>query len=309
MQVPQGVLRLVEVLDEAAPAARGVAPRADGADVEGGAVQRRQQGQVVELGVVAQGDDAGARVGIQGTNRVVGHFRAERHACHGPGSTMFDARIADRHREVVEQGHGGHVLGQRAGADEQHAVLRPQGAGQAGAIEAQRLGDRGRLQRHRAAGAVDRALHESSRFQLAHQFVERREVRLELQQQFQRAAAGQAEAMRLVRGDAVAHDRGRRLPDVSRAAVGAGVAVDQVILDAAAGDRAHAAAILAQCHHRTHGARRRAPGLDHRDQQQPMSGRMPVAGGAQYAYIDAFQCRGSLSGMSGRQARQGIPVY
>ena len=255
MQARKRLLGFVEMLHQSLSPADGIAARADGADIESGAVQRFQQGQVVEFGVVAEGDDAGARVRAQGAHGIIRHFPGDPYIRHGPGTQVFEARIADRHREVVEQRHGGQVFGERAGTDEQHPVLRAQGAGQPGAVEPQRLGRRGRRQSHRAGDAIDRALHQLPRLQPLHQRLQRREIRLEFQQQFQGAAAGQAEAVRLIRRDAVAHQRGCGLRH-GAVPISAGVAMHQVVLDATSGDGTHAAAILAQRHHGADGPRR-----------------------------------------------------
>ena len=118
---------------------------------------------------------------------------------------MFSAGIADDHVEVIEQGHGGDVFGQSPSPDQQHPVLRPEDVGQCGPIEDQCSGSLGRGQCHVACVAIHRALHQLTRLQLLDQGIERRQIWGEFQQQFQRATTGQAEAVRLVSGDAVAH--------------------------------------------------------------------------------------------------------
>ncbi|MNG05884.1 hypothetical protein D3C84_890990 [compost metagenome] len=151
----------------------------------------------------------------------------------------------------------------------------------------ERLGHRCGCECHHAGDAIHRALHKLSRLQAPHQLIERLEIRHELQQQFQRAAARQAEAMRLVCSDAVAHKPGRRLRHV-RLAVCTRVVINQVILDTATRDRTHAAAVFTQHHHRANRSRRRAPGLDHRHQHQLVTTGMPVACSAQHPHINTF---------------------
>ena len=106
--------------------------------------------------------------------------------------------------------------------------------------------------------------------------------------QAQVAAAGQAEAGRFLLGHAVGDER--RLADPLALAH----AVDQVVLDAAAGDRAGDLAVVA---HRQQGAgraRRRAPGLDDGDEPDRAALATPVAGLREHLQIEAVHCRSEL---------------
>ncbi|MNE21894.1 hypothetical protein D3C80_1150760 [compost metagenome] len=109
----------------------------------------------------------------------------------------------------------------------------------------------------------------------------------EFQHQFEGAATGQAEAVGLVGADAVAHHLGKAAGH-AWAAVGAGVAVNEVVLDAAARDTADHTAVTAQGHHRAHRAGGGAPGTGDRGEQGAVAGGEPVSGGAQDQQVDAF---------------------
>ena len=119
------------------------------------------------------------------------------------------ARVADGHGEAAEQGHGRQVLGQLAGADQQHAVLGAEGVGHAALVDRQFRRRIGRFQRRRAIGQAHGAPHQPAAFEQRDQLGQAGGIRIVFEQQFERAAAGQAEAVRLVGGDAVLHQRGR----------------------------------------------------------------------------------------------------
>jgi hypothetical protein len=79
-------------------------------------------------------------------------------------------------------------------------------------------------------------------------------IGVEFQQQLQRAAAGQAEAVGLVGAHAVTHQLRRAVGNAQVLVQGLGVASDQIVFDAAARYRANGASVLAQGHHGAHGA-------------------------------------------------------
>jgi len=84
--------------------------------------------------------------------------------------------------------------------------------------------------------------------QLRQQLIKRLPRRGELEDQFKRATAWQAEAMRLIGADAIAHHFWRAVTK-SAAAMSRGVAMDQIVLNAAAGHAAHHATVVTQGHH------------------------------------------------------------
>ncbi|MNI45530.1 hypothetical protein D3C73_999600 [compost metagenome] len=102
-------------------------------------MQGFEQGQVVQLGVMAQANDATAQVGGEGPDHVVRHADYLFHARDIPAFHVFAARVADRHLEAVEQRHGRQVFGQYPGTDQQHAVAGAEGIDHALAIEAELL--------------------------------------------------------------------------------------------------------------------------------------------------------------------------
>ena len=222
-----------------------VAPRADGADVKSLGVQRLEQGQVIELGVVRERNHAAAAVGLEGVDHVVGHVALDHGAGHGPGTAVFLARIAHRHGKAAEQRHGGQVFRQLAGAYEQHAVFRAKGVDQFRGRHAELAGCGTQALADRAVFQADLALHQLSGFECADQGGEIGRARVKLQQQLQRAAARQAKAVRFVGAHTVFDEGGR--PRRNRLAlnrcalrlagrIGLGVLVDQVVFNAAARD-------------------------------------------------------------------------
>ena len=73
-------------------------------------------------------------------------------------------------------------------------------------------------------------------------------------------------------------------------------AVDQVVLDAAAGDRADDQAVVAHRQQRAGRARRRAPGLDDGDEPDRVARGVPVAGLREHLQIEAVHCRSRHAG-------------
>ena len=108
--------------------------------------------------------------------------------------------------------------------------------------------------------------------------------------QAQVAAARQAEARRLFLADAVGDERGRG------DALALAHAVDQVVLDAAARDRAGDQAVAAHRQQRAGRARRRAPGLEHRHQPDGMAVGAPGARLLKHLQIEAVHGEGSGGG-------------
>ena len=118
------------------------------------------------------------------------------------------------------------------------------------------------MQRRVAGQEVEPARDQVPGLDLAQQRAHARFARQRLEHELDRAAARQPEAPCLVRRHAVGHRLGARLRHAEPAR-----AVDDVVLDAAARDRADDEPVVAHREHRAFGARRAAPGLDHGDQQ------------------------------------------
>src|SRR5450830_1120768 len=113
------------------------------------------------------------------------------------------------------------------------------------------------------------------------QFINAAAFRQRFDRQFNRAAARQAETVRIVGGNAVADDFGYVAADAVVAHAG-----DQVIFNAAARDRADHRAIFANGQRGADGARAGTPGLDDGDQLTAAPGRDPRGAGFQYFEVD-----------------------
>ncbi|ASL75023.1 hypothetical protein BC350_16450 [Ralstonia pseudosolanacearum] len=281
----------VEFLQAFAPVGV-VAPRAQRAHVEGGRLERLHQRKVIELGIVGEGDNGAALVQFHRQHGVVGHGADHGDAGNRPFLAVFLARVA--HRDLVVEPHGdlAQVARQLPRADHQHPVARAMDGDQARAIELQAVGDGGVLEPRCTARHVERARHQLAGFHGMQQGVDPAGGGERLQHQLQRAAAGQAEAVRLFRADAVFHGLGPGLVQAF-----APHAVDQVVFDAAAGNRADHHAVVTQRQHRALGPGRGAPGLHHGHEQHAPLLLQPAHAGLQHFEIDAVH--GALPGRCG----------
>ncbi len=226
-----------------------VAARADRADIEGLGLQRLEQRQVVELGVVRDGHDGGARVGPQPQDQVVGHFAADLHAVELPARALFLARVADDDLEAQPECHLAQKARQVAGTDHDQPRLRPQAAAELVRIEPGQAVAPARAQFDFAGLQVEHPFGAAALLAGQQQFGQPAARRHRLQHQFDRAAAGQAEAVRLVGRDAVAQQAGPLAGADGLDAAGLD-ALDQVVLDAAARDRADGFATAVDGHQR-----------------------------------------------------------
>ena len=244
-----------------------VAPRSDRANIESIRLERLQQRQVVELGVMRERHHAAAPVGLECRHHVVWHVADDLDPGHGPGTSVFLARVAHRHRKAAKQRHGRQIFGQLSGSDQQHAVLRTEAIHQHRVGHTQRLGRLRQRQRDLAVAQSHAAQHQPTGLQRSHEIRKRQCVGVVFQQQLQRAAARKAESVRLVGGDAVldqgrrarGHARRRRLRSARTCrlgfAIGAAVPVDQVVFNATARYRPDHGAVFTQRHDRPHRAR------------------------------------------------------
>ncbi|MNV60594.1 hypothetical protein D3C71_1530640 [compost metagenome] len=129
-------------------------------------MQRFKQRHVVELGIVRERDDARAGVGPERRHRVIGHVGNHGRAGDGIHLQIVHARIAHGNRKAVEHGHGGQILGQRAGADQQHAVARAQRIRQLPAVKVQRGGHMRFSERDPSRSKAHLTPHQPARRQL-----------------------------------------------------------------------------------------------------------------------------------------------
>ncbi|SPO55015.1 protein of unknown function [Pseudomonas sp. JV551A1] len=155
------------------------------------------------------------------------------------------------------------------------------------AIEAEQVGRAGGGEAGFAAAQVEPTAYQIAAVEAGEQLLEVWQRRGEFQDKFEGAAAGQAEAVGLVGTDAIAHHLGQAAGHAG-AAVSAGVAVNEVVLDAAARDTADHTAVAAQSHHRANRAGGGTPGAGDRGEQGAVAGGEPVSGGAQDQQVDAF---------------------
>ncbi len=273
---------------QALAAARIVDARADRAHVEGIRLQRFHQRQVVELGVVGQRHHGAARIEARFDDEVVGHRMHQVDAGYVPVGAVFLARVADDDAVIHAAGYLRQEARQGAGADDEQAPARAVERVQRFAFDAQHGARSGGRERHRAAVQVDAAFQQFAAFEPVQQFADAAGGRQGFDRQLDGAAAGQAEAVGVVGADAVADDVRH---GVRGDTLGAHV-LDQVVLDAAAGDRADHAAIVAHGEGGADGARARAPGLDHRDQFAAVARGDPAGGGFQYVEVEAIHGSG-----------------
>ena len=217
-------------------------------------MQRFEQGQIIQFWVVADGDDGAANVSGEGADHVVWHARQQVDPGNIPACRVLRARVAQRNAETVEQGHGGEVLGQCAGTDQQQAVAWAEGAEHALAIEAEQFRQARGAEAGFAASQVQVTAYQACAVEAGQQLFKMLQRRGELQHQFEGTSTGQAEAVGLVGTDAIAHDLGLAGGHAG-AFVCTGVAMDEVVLDAAPGNTADHSTVTAQGHHRADRAR------------------------------------------------------
>ncbi len=161
---------------------------------------------------------------------------------------------------------------------------------------AQHIGAVALGERHRTAREIERAHRVLARRHALEQRVDLRVRAERLEHEFERAAAGQAELERILGGHAVLH--ALRLVVGERAAAHA---VDEVVLDAAARDRARHQAVVADHHVRADGTRRRAPGTHDGAQYRAPSGTLPLVGLLR-------TCRSTLSTSAFRRSSRSCPL-
>ena len=255
---------MLKVLDHALPARLVVTTGANGTDIKGLGLQGLQQGQIIKLGIVCECHHTGASVSTKSLHHVVGHVFQDRHAGHRPGAGVLLTRVTHCHRKAAEQRHGGQVLGELASANQEHAEFGAKGVGQGLCVQGQVGRGVADCQADGTTLQLDRAAHQLPAAERLHQCDQAGGIRVKFQQQFQGAAAGQAKAVGLVSADAVLDQARRASRDVlfarRRGRCGAGVspgeAVDQIIFNAAARDRADHRTVLTQGHDGAHRARR-----------------------------------------------------
>ena len=150
-------------------------------------------------------------------------------------------------------------------------------------------------QAHLGRRQIELAAHALARREQRQQLGDARARGHRLEHQFHRAAAGQAEALRLLGADAVAHDLGTPL-ERQRALAHL---LDQVVLDAAAGDGAGDDAVAAHRDHRADRPRRRAPGAHHGAEHRALPRFEPGRDLAQHIQIDVVHVVLSVVSPSG----------
>ena len=157
MQAGQLVLGHLKVFGQAL-FARGLGTRgAERADIKGLRLERLQEGHIVQLGVVGQGDDGGVGVGQHLAHYIVGHAHEALHAHHVQPGAVFLARVADQHFKVQHARHLRHRLGQLPGTDQQQTPFGTEHGAQNRAVVSQRLAALGAGQRHHAAAHAQAA--------------------------------------------------------------------------------------------------------------------------------------------------------
>ena len=217
---------------------------------------------------------------------VVRHAAIERHALERPAGGVLLARIDDHDGVVEHFRHGGEVMRELPGADQHQAPARSVHAGEHFAVELDEVArgagrERCLAGRHVQAPA-DQLLPADGGEQLGKPALGGDR----LEHHLQRAAAGQAPAGGFLVGDAV----GDQLRALAREGLRAHL-LDQVVLDATAGDRSHDLTIVANDDHGPHRTRRRAPGLDDRTERRAPARRTPRLGAFQNFHVNAVHRR------------------
>ena len=225
------------------------------------------------------GHHGAVRVEVEFKHQVVGHGLAEGAAGNVPGQVVFLAWVAADHLEVQCQRHLREHARQLPGADDQHAPARAEQGAKPAPVEAELFVARGRLDGHGARLQVEAARHQFVLGSAAQHLVDPVRAVQRLLHQPQVATARQAEPSRLFLGHAVGDQR--RLID----AFAVTHPVDQVVFDAAARDRADHQRVVTQAQQRAGWARRRPPGLDHRDEPHLVARSVPFAGLVQHLQV------------------------
>ena len=118
--------------------------RAHCADIKRIGLQRLQQGHIVQLGIVRDGDDHGMRIGLESDDRIIRHAVNKGRAGHPPCGAVLLARIADEYLKI----QGGRNLGQIARdfrcADDQQTPARTMNTDELIAVTQGLIGRRGR---------------------------------------------------------------------------------------------------------------------------------------------------------------------
>src|SRR6185436_376244 len=127
---------------------------------------------------------------------------------------------------------------------------------------------------------------------LLEQLADPRVVRQRLDNELQRAAARQAPARRFLVGHAVGEELGFLRRRETRLHL-----LDEIVLDAAARDRADDLAVVADRDHRADRARRRAPGLDDGAERGLVPAFAPAFGGTQD--FDIYAIHGEMLAQPG----------
>ena len=230
--------------------------------------------------------------GRSASHRLVGHAVDPLRALRAPCGAVLLARIADEHLEVHGGRHLGEVMGDLGSADDEHAPARAMHAGEPrGAASALAPG------RPRAPGSTRRSR-------------DRRGARRCGPGRSRASSASTCEisgSASMMTSSSPPHGRPKRrassavTPYAAKRGARADVllaARDQVVLDAAAGDRAHEDAVVADRGERARRPRARAEGL--RDRQQPHAPALalPVARVLEDVEVEALHCRNVTRGGS-----------
>mmetsp|Transcript_4933 Transcript_4933/g.17710 ORF Transcript_4933/g.17710 Transcript_4933/m.17710 type:complete len:940 (+) Transcript_4933:2346-5165(+) len=260
--------------------------RADRTDIEGLGTQGFDEREVVQLRIVGQRDDRRPRIRLHRDHQVVRHRAHQRRAGDAPFADVLFTRIADGDLEIQADGDLRDEAGQLSRADDDQAEARPMDVDQQLPVEAQRfagagLAEPGRTRRQRQLPG--------DQFSMTHGLQQRRHAagpRERLHHHLDGAAAGQPETPRLFGRNAVGHHLRQRPGERVRTGP-----MDQVFLDAAAGDRSHHHAIRAQRQHRPGRPRAGTPGLGDRDEGDLVAFIHPAHRAAQNFQVDAVHLR------------------
>src|SRR5690349_17370358 len=266
------------------PLASGVVVllRAERADVKRRGLERFQQRRVVELGIVRHGDHGAVRVEIHLHDHVVGITAIDGNGVEIPAIGVLGARIAHRDVIVERVRHLREVTRDLPRADDEKTPARAVHGLEHLAVELEQVGPFARLDAYLARIHVEEARGKLVTLDDPEELFQPGFRGHGLENDLQRTAAGQSIARRLLLGYAVGGDFGFRCGE--RLAL---YLVDEVVLDAAPGNRAHHLAVVADDQHRAHGPRCRAPGVHHRPQGSAVAALGPLQSAAHHLEINA----------------------
>ncbi len=232
---------------------------------------------------MSDGDHRAVRVEVHRNHHIVGITAVDGDFLEVPAVGVLAARVAHGDMVIERLRHLREIPAHLRRADEEQPPARPMHRLQYLAVELEQVRPFARLDAHLARVHVEKASGKLVALDDGKQILELRFRSDRLENDLQRTAAGKPEARRLLLRDAVGRDLGFR----SRERLALHL-VDEVVLDAAAGNRAHDLTIVANDEHRSDRPRSGAPGMNDRAQGGAVARFAPFQGAAHHFQIDTI---------------------